>query len=74
MQHKRRASDQIVQVLEPRILNRLQTVRSGQTLAQLKTYLEEPRESFILTALMEMQRNKQVTQSKDGVWRLAREE
>lgn len=38
-------------------------------MAQLKTYLNESDESVILTALKEMQKNHQVTESK-GVWRL----
>jgi len=69
MPEDRTTQEQILQALEHRILNRLQAVKGGQTMAQLKTYLNEGRESVILVALKEMQKNNQVMESK-GVWRL----
>jgi hypothetical protein len=69
MQEDNTTREQILQVLEHRILSRLQAIKGGQTMAQLKTYLNESHESVILTALKEMQANHQVTESK-GVWRL----
>jgi hypothetical protein len=58
--------------LEARIMNRLQTMKRGQTIEQLETYLGEP-QSKILAVLMPLQRVRYVTMSKDGVWTLVRE-
>jgi hypothetical protein len=57
--------------LETRILNRLQDRKLGQTVAQLKTYLNESRESVILSALHKLLGLGQVKQLKYGVWKLA---
>jgi hypothetical protein len=58
--------------LEARVMNRLQLIKSGQTIEQLETYLGE-RQSKILQVLYMYKREGYVTVSKYGVWTLVRQ-
>ena len=59
--------------LETRVLTCLQHRHGGQTIAELKAYLKDARDAYILIALRSLSKVGQVTQL-DGVWKLARTE
>ena len=54
--------------LEPRILDRLQDRKRGQTVDQLQAHLKAP-QSFILSVLYKLKAEGQVSESK-RVWKL----